>query len=187
MAEKVSQPLYSAVVRIATRAVDFDRAWEIACDLASALRVFARPDGNELIPLRNDTYPFDAHLHDVVHRQSRRSGMLLNIEELLGFVHLPSPEVPHLRRATAKTKTAPLLIQGLLLGENTHQGRTTEVRLSADQRVRHCHIIGASGTGKSTLLFNMIRQDIENGGGVALLDPHGDLVDKLLGIIPPNR
>ncbi len=45
------------------------------------------------------------------------------------------------------------------------------VRLSAEQRTRHTHIIGASGTGKSTLLFNLIRQDIENGEGVALPEP----------------
>ena len=53
--------------------------------------------------------------------------------------------------------------------------------------MRHCHIIGASGTGKSTLLFNLIRQDIENGEGVAVLDPHGDLIDRICGIIPDTR
>src|SRR5271155_3608743 len=76
---------------------------------------------------------------------------------------------------------------GLVLGENIHAGKSLTVALSPEQRVRHCHIIGASGTGKSTLLFNMIRQDIENGQGVAVLDPHGDLVDKILGIIPEER
>src|SRR5580700_78004 len=49
------------------------------------------------------------------------------------------------------------------------------------------HVIGGSGTGKSTLLFNLIRQDIESGQGVAVLDPHGDLVDSLLRIIPEER
>jgi hypothetical protein len=49
------------------------------------------------------------------------------------------------------------------------------------------HVVGASGTGKSTLLFNMLKADIDRGEGIALLDPHGDLVDRLLGIIPPNR
>jgi type IV secretion system coupling TraD/TrwB family protein/type IV secretory system conjugative DNA transfer VirD4/TraG family protein len=186
-AEKISRPLYAAVVRIATRAADFDRAWEIARDMASSLRVFASPTGNELIPLRNDEYPFENHVEDVLSRQSRRSGMLLNVEELLGFVHLPSSDVPNLTRAITKTKAAPASGDGLLLGENVHRGRIREVRVSADQRVRHMHIIGASGTGKSTLLFNLIRQDIENGDGVALLDPHGDLVDKLLGIIPRDR
>ncbi len=63
----------------------------------------------------------------------------------------------------------------------------TEVRLNSDERVRHSHIIGASGTGKSTLLFNLISQDIENGQGVAVLDPHGDLIDRILGSIPEHR
>jgi hypothetical protein len=49
------------------------------------------------------------------------------------------------------------------------------------------HLIGASGTGKSTLLFNLIAQDIEHGEGIAVLDPHGDLVDRILGIIPQER
>src|SRR5439155_21995134 len=64
---------------------------------------------------------------------------------------------------------------------------TVGVRLSPEHRTRHCHIIGTSGTGKSTLLFNLIRQDIENGEGVAVLDPHGDLIDRILGIIPESR
>src|ERR1043166_2607479 len=76
---------------------------------------------------------------------------------------------------------------GLLLGHSTHGGRTVEVRLSPEQRVRHIQISGASGTGKTTLLYNLIRQDVENGQGLALLDPHGDLVDRVLGIIPKER
>jgi hypothetical protein len=180
------------VVRIATKAESFDRALGIARDLAGSLRMFAEPQGNELIPLENDQYPFDEHVEDLLRRQSRRSGMLLNSDELIGFVHLPSSAVrsPAFERETAKTKAAPAIARnasGLLLGNNVHVGESVSVRLSPDQRVRHTHIIGASGTGKSTLLFNLIRQDIENGDGVAVLDPHGDLVDKVLGIIPQDR
>src|SRR5260221_9788171 len=118
--------------------------------------------------------------------------MLLNADELIGFVHLPSSAVhsDRLLREIRRTKAAPTVVRhasGILLGNNIHAGETVEVKLTAEQRVRHTHIIGASGTGKSTLLFNLIRQDIENGEGVAVLDPHGDLVDRILGIIPPNR
>src|SRR5439155_2979832 len=56
-----------------------------------------------------------------------------------------------------------------------------------DQRTRHTYVIGASGTGKSTLLLNLIIQDIKNGEGVAVLDPHGDLIDEVLGYIPEER
>src|SRR5262245_48413091 len=56
----------------------------------------------------------------------------------------------------------------------------------ADRRA-HMYIIGKTGTGKSTLLETLIRQDMENGEGLALLDPHGDLVEKVLGAVPEQR
>jgi hypothetical protein len=188
---KVARPLYAAVVRILVCADEFDRIVQLARDLAGSLRVFAHPSGNELIPLHNDDYPFEEHIEDVLRRQTRRTGILLNSDELIGFVHLPSTAVrsPVFQRQTTKTRAAPASVRrhGLLLGENEHAGQTVDVRLSAEQRTRHTHIIGASGTGKSTLLFNLIRQDIENGEGVAVLDPHGDLIDRICGIIPPER
>src|SRR6266481_3906318 len=54
-------------------------------------------------------------------------------------------------------------------------------------RRAHMYIIGKTGTGKSTLLETLIRQDIENGEGLAFLDPHGDLVEKVLRSVPENR
>ena len=190
--DKLSSPLMAAVVRIATKAGTQEQAFDIARNLASALSVFADPQGNEIIPLRNDGYFFNHHEEDLLKRQSRRSGMILNLSELTGFVHLPSSSVrsAKLERHTAKTKTAPASVRestGLLLGDNVDAGQVFPVRLTTEQRFRHLHIIGASGTGKSTLLYNLIRQDIENGEGLALLDPHGDLTDKIMGVIPGNR
>ncbi len=188
---KVARPLYAAVVRILVRAKTFDRVVQLARDLAGSLRVFAHPNGNELIPLKNDGYSPENHIDDVLRRQTRRTGMLLNSDELNGFVHLPSTAVrtPVFQRQTRKTKAAPPIVRqhGLFFGTNDHAGETVEVRLSAEQRTRHTHIIGTSGTGKSTLLFNLIRQDIENGEGVAVLDPHGDLINRILGVIPRSR
>ncbi|MBI3417608.1 MAG: type IV secretion system DNA-binding domain-containing protein [Verrucomicrobia bacterium] len=189
---KIARPLFAAVVRMLVRAHEFDRLLQLARDLAGSLCVFANPNGNELIPLHNDDYPFEEHIEDVLRRQTRRSGMILNSDELIGFVHIPTSAVrsPVFHRQSVKSKSAPAIVrqrQGLLLGNNDHAGETVEVRLSAEQRTRHTHIIGASGTGKSTLLFNLIQQDIENGEGLAVLDPHGDLIDRILGIIPDSR
>jgi hypothetical protein len=189
---KVSKPLFAVVVRIMARTASRDRLYEIARDLASALRVFSQPQGNALIPIRNDDYPYLPHLEDVIRRRSRRAGMVLNSEELTGFVHLPSSAVrsPALLRDAGLTKAAPGIVRqppGVVIGDNEHNGDTVPVYLTADQRVRHTHIIGSSGTGKSSLLFNLIQQDIENGEGVAVLDPHGDLINQILGIIPDDR
>ena len=190
--KKVSRPLYAAVVRIATQSEDFDRTWKIARHIAGSLNTFTNPAGNELIPLTNDEYPHSSHVEDLLLRQSRRSGMLLNTDELIGFVHLPGAVVrsPKLLRETKKTKAVPQKLvrrDGLFLGQNIHQGRTIAVCIGPEERVRHMHVVGASGTGKSTLLLNCIRQDILNGHGVGVLDPHGDLVEEILGLVPPER
>src|ERR1035437_2964176 len=73
--KKVSRPLYAAVVRIAVKAETFERALEVARLLTSPHRMFAEPQGNELIPLENSQYPFDDHVEDLLRRQSRRSGI----------------------------------------------------------------------------------------------------------------
>ena len=72
--------------------------------------------------------------------------MLLNSDELIGFVHLPSTAVRSsvFQRQTSKTKAAPAIVrqQGLLLGTNDHAGETVEVRLSSEQRTKHTHTHG---------------------------------------------
>jgi hypothetical protein len=189
---KIAKPLFAAVVRIAVRGENEVRTRRITRDIASSLRVFANSEGNHLIPLNNEGYAFEDHIDDVLSRQTRRSGMLLSTDELVGFVHLPSSAVrsPALKRDSGKTKAAPESVRqekGLLLGQNVHLDESLEVRLNTEQRLRHVYMIGASGTGKSSLLINLIRQDIENGEGVGVLDPHGDLIERILGIIPPER
>jgi hypothetical protein len=188
---KLLRPIYAVVLRVAVRSFTADRAWQIVRNLAGALRLFANPQGNELIPLQNGGYDEDEYARDLVNRLTRRSGMLLNTDELVALAHLPSAAVKSrkLKRETKKTKAAPDLARkdGLILGENEHAGEHRRVGQSPEQRVRHTHVIGASGTGKSTLLLNMIVQDIHDGQGVGLLDPHGDLMEQVLDHIPKER
>lgn len=189
---KISRPLYAAVVRFATRSSDPERAAEIAFGLAGALTLLSNPASNELIALSSEKYPLKDREHDLLRRQSRRSGMILNVSELASLVHVPSSEVrsPKLQRQRYTTRTAPIAAQcnhGHFLGHNFHAGTRIPVAVSLEQRVRHSHIIGASGTGKSTLLLNSIIQDIASGQGVAVIDPHGDLIQRILEHIPQQR
>ncbi|MEK7138882.1 MAG: DUF87 domain-containing protein [Patescibacteria group bacterium] len=59
--------------------------------------------------------------------------------------------------------------------------------MTRNDRRRHLYVLGQTGTGKSTLMENMIYQDIMNGDGVAFIDPHGTAIEKILGTIPPER
>ena len=74
-----------------------------------------------------------------------------------------------------------------VLGTTTGTYGKGEASLSLSERLKHLYAIGKSGTGKSTLLFNLAIQDILAGQGIAVIDPHGDLVEELLHHIPRGR
>jgi len=73
------------------------------------------------------------------------------------------------------------------IGERQNWGGRAPFGISRADRRQHAYIIGKTGTGKSTLLRNMMLQDIEAGEGIGLIDPHGDLAEELLDHIPPSR
>ncbi|MCB1119563.1 MAG: type IV secretion system DNA-binding domain-containing protein, partial [Chlamydiia bacterium] len=82
----------------------------------------------------------------------------------------------------------------LILGYNTHfqeegheQRQVNEVYLSDEARKQGTYIIGTTGTGKTTLLMNMIFQDMKHGDGLCVLDPHGDFTYDILSRVPKNR
>ena len=174
--EKVAHPLFAVAVRAAAKAGSEDRAWDILRGVAAALNLLG--GANDLTPLgEEDGLDLEA---DLLSRTTHRSGMILSTPELAGLVHLPGESVrlPKLAREVRRTKAAPreVMGEGLLLGENIHEGQVVPVRLPPEVRARHAHLVGASGTGKSTALIQLILEDIGQGGGLAVLDPHGDLV-----------
>lgn len=189
--EKTGSPLLACVIRVAASAPDEDRARHIAFGIGRTLRHLDRPGSNELIPLSSETYPLASHEEDLLDRTSHRTGMVLSCAEVASLARVPSRSLrsPKLARLRGATKRAPEISRGheLVLGENQVSGQTNQVALSDEQRTKHIYVIGASGTGKSTFLLNLIAQDLEAGRGIALLDPHGDLVDDVLSRIPSDR
>jgi hypothetical protein len=73
------------------------------------------------------------------------------------------------------------------LGVNVHGASRVEVRLTEELRFRHTYVIGQTGTGKSTLLLNMVLGDAALGRGICLVDPHGSLIDDTIRHLPPER
>lgn len=80
-----------------------------------------------------------------------------------------------------------LPVDSLELFDNEHQGLIQPVVMAVEDRMRHMFIIGQTGTGKSSLIQNMVLQDIRSGKGLAVIDPHGDLVDDILLRMPESR
>lgn len=134
----------------------------------------------------------DKLVDDFIYRRFRDNiSFLLNTEELASIYHFPLKytETPNILWLTAKTAPAPAEVpdEGIILGENVYRGVKKDIRIKRADRRRHMYVIGKSGVGKSVLLTNMAIQDIQNGEGICVMDPHGDLIADILERIPPER
>jgi hypothetical protein len=116
---------------------------------------------------------------------------VLNSDELATVFHFPnkSVETPHIFWLNAKRAPAPMQIpqSGLFIGVSRYRGVDRSIYIGEDDRRRHMYIIGKTGTGKTQLLEEAVMQDIKAGRGVAVIDPHGDLIDGILQRMPPER
>lgn len=116
---------------------------------------------------------------------------VLNSEELATIYHFPNKmvETAHIYWLNAKRAPAPSQIpdRGLYLGYSRYRGQDRPIFIGDDDRRRHVYIIGKTGTGKSQLLEEMVLQDIRAGKGVAVVDPHGDLIEGILARMGPER
>lgn len=146
--------------------------------------------GNSFSKLnRNDQTQTISHF--INRRFIESQSFLLNTQEMVSIFHLPLPhtETPNIDWLTSKMAPAPTNLpnDGIILGYNVYRGVKTPIRYKKEDRRRHAYLIGKSGTGKSVELFNMAIQDIQNGEGVCVMDPNGDLIEDLLNAIPPER
>ena len=131
-------------------------------------------------------------INDFIYRRFDASiNFLLNTEELVSLYHFPlkTAETPNILWLTAKHAPAPTNIpeEGIILGQNVYRGQVKEIRIKQVDRRRHTYIIGKSGVGKSMLLASLAIQDIGNGEGLCVIDPHGDLINDIICRIPPER
>src|SRR6056297_2637655 len=74
-----------------------------------------------------------------------------------------------------------------LFAKTNFRNQKKKFGIRTDDRRRHMYMVGKTGTGKTTTLENMIYQDIQAGRGVAVVDPHGDLAEKIINFIPSQR
>jgi hypothetical protein len=187
--DKISRPLVTVSIRAFAQARTLERAEELLHHTCTFLVSLSASKANRLLMLLNHTYDIDTRLADIVDRTSHRLGMLLNVRELATLAHFPSSAVrsKKLLHTVKTTKAAPQENGTYCIGINNHLGREQDVIISDAKRLEHIHIIGATGTGKSTSLHSLICQDIINGNGIAVLDPHGDLIEHILPYIPKHR
>ena len=187
---KVSKPLFRANVRAIASAQSQDRAEDIVLSITNSFSQFAAPVRNAVTWKRIKDISLFAKKF-AFRDFENKNGVILNVEEVASMFHVPtlSTDVPRMQWLRAKQVAPPLNLPGagLVLGETAFRGEHKPVRLQDDDRRRHLYLVGQTGTGKSYLQLSMAVQDIQNGKGVCVIDPHGDLIDDILARVPRER
>ncbi len=187
---KASKPLLAVNFRILASSPSQYQTDAILEGVSGGIAQFSAPSRQELKIIK----PREAN--NLVRQFSFREfddnqSMILNAEELASMFHLPAPstEVPKINWLKSKEAPPPANLpnKGTLIGESFFRGERKPVYISDDDRKLHVYSIGQTGTGKSTFMSNMVVEDIRQGKGVAIIDPHGDLIEKILGLIPEKR
>ncbi len=190
---KIESPIVRCNLRIVASSNTEKEAEEILESIKSSFNQFQNTTGNSIewknlkkADLRSMIRNFSFRMYD------SDENLPLNIKEVTTLFHFHTLGLTvneGLRQSRSSTAPAPfdLSDEGLLLGINKHRSINTEVRMNEDDRLRHFYCIGQTGTGKSTLLKNMIIQDIQMGNGVCMIDPHGSDIQNVLANIPKER
>lgn len=128
---------------------------------------------------------------------STKSSNVLSSSEIASLYHFPfkggdivrdlSQDLPAPLSLKQRTDTKNRQNDLVVFGVNNHGGVETPIGVTQEERKTHMYILGRTGGGKTTLMFAMAKQDIEKGEGLAFLDPHGDVAEELLSIIPEER
>jgi len=193
MEEKNTQVGFETVIRLVASAETEQQASTTLTGMKTAFAQYATTDNNAIGTK-------DRYMGDLVHHFLMRDmktpwfikKMILSPEELASIFHIPNIKynrAPNINWQNYKIAPPPHNIpkEGLLLGHNIFRGVKTPIFMKNEDRFRHFYVIGQTGTGKSSVLQVMIRQDFKNGKGVCVVDPHGQLIEDLLPFIPKER
>ncbi len=188
---KVKKAHFETNVRLVASAATKERAEMILASIENAFVQFEDESLNKFIAIRNKAKNAHKIAYDYIFRNfSDRYKMVLDTEELASIFHFPisTTETPKINWLKSKIAPPPADIpkEGLAVGYSDFRGSKTEMRLSEDDRRRHLYIIGQTGTGKSTFIEEMAKQDAKKSG-MCIIDPHGDLIDHILENIPKER
>lgn len=189
---KLTKMGFETIVRVLAVARSKEIAEVRLRSVIASLKQFSTANLNSFIALE-DYKSSDDYFDTYRRRMYPQSGTyVLNIEELASIYHLPTStvETPAIAWSKAKRGEPPLNLPRencTFFGVTTYRNNQIKFGLKDTDRMRHMYLIGKTGSGKSQLFRNMIIQDMRNGKGVGVLDPHGTLIDELLEAIPDNR
>jgi len=192
--EKIQKQVFETNIRLISAAQTQERADEILGHLEGSFGQFSLFSMNSFKVIERKRGALRKLIYDYSFRTfDPGQKNILNIEELASIYHFPTQylDTPYIKLIKSGTAPPPaeMPLKGVnLIGKVNFRGEERNIFFSSrNDRRRHFYVIGQTGTGKTSLLREMIRQDIQNGEGVAVIDPHGDLVEDTLANIPKER
>lgn len=192
---KLSKMGFEVGFRVLSFSQDKQRVTSNLRSVYASLRQFSSSNINSFTS-DNDFNDIDILARFINRHHSDGKTFVLNTEELASIYHFPTSnvETPNISWVHSKKSEPPINLPTencCYIGETIYRNKRVKFGLSNDlkvaDRLRHMYLIGKSGTGKSTLYRSMITQDINNGFGVGVIDPHGELIDQILDTIPDHR
>ncbi len=120
---------------------------------------------------------------------------ILSTSEMSDIYHFPytnTTKTEDMVKTLSPELAAPLSLKNgrkldVIFAKNTYGNSVTKIGLTDEERARHVYLLGRTGSGKSTIIYHMAKEDIQKGRGVAVIDPHGDLAESLLLTVPKER
>jgi hypothetical protein len=200
IAKKMSQSSFQVVFRILTQAADKTRAEQILQSLVTSFSA-VQSETNSFV-LRKPLIRKGTFVKQMLNRNPRWKEQYMSVEEMATLFHMPNKQLSVIRNIAwgknllgeppenlpTYTHTPEDQLNDLnLFGRAEYKNQQQIFGIRKVDRRRHMYVIGKSGTGKSTLLANMIINDLKHNEGVAVVDPHGDLIDTVLNYIPRHR
>ena len=197
---KLSEPLFQTSIRTLVVSPSKTEVRERNRSLRTSLASFSTTQYQSIV-CRNNLFKLIQYPFRVMLQRYRlpsvllRSSLLLSTSEVGALFHFPyagTNKTENIVKSLSRVLPAPLSLKNnptldVLIGENIYHGIITPIGLTEKERERHMYIIGGTGNGKTTMLQYMIIQDIKNGKGVAVIDPHGDMAQEILTHIPEER
>lgn len=195
---KLGQPLFSVSLRLMLTGDNYQDIRHREKGFISALSSFSNADYQSI---RTVKYIKSKLLTNLKHFLFMKRFLgpfhksILSTSEISDLFHFPytkTTKTEDLQKQYSKELPTPVSLKkakdlDVIFAKNNYGGVETQIGLKEDERRRHIYILGATGTGKSTMLLSMINSDLKNGKGLAVVDPHGDLIEQILHIIPKDR
>jgi len=195
---KLDQPLFTTSLRLLVISPNQKNLYQKGRGFVSALSSFSNSGYQAIVSTMKLKLKLLNKLkqHLFTNRLLKPFGnLILSSSEISDLYHFPftkTTKTEDLIKSHSKELPAPISLKktkglDVIFANNHYGGSATPIGLTQEERRRHMYILGATGTGKSTMLLSMIKQDIENDKGLCVVDPHGDLTEDILHIIPKNR